>query len=359
VVRWRINALKAYQRHLEKLVSEKTVEVVEQNAMLLQQKEEITIQAENLQEANHEITKRQQEMTDSINYAKRIQDAILPQVQHIQELLPNSFILFRPRDIVSGDFYWFAEVTPFRNNSFKLQTSPDRQDFELIADLTKPKGKVIMAAADCTGHGVPGAFMSMIGNELLHEIVTEKGVTSPDQILYFLHARVHQALKQDETSNRDGMDISICLIDRNRQVIEFAGARSRMMYFQQGEMHELKGDKSPIGGEQRELERTFTLHTVSLLAPQTATAGESQVEADIEQAGLPTTLYMFSDGYIDQFGGKDRKKFRISQLRELLKENQHEDMPTQQKILENTLDQWMNEALEAQIDDIMVIGVKI
>jgi ligand-binding sensor domain-containing protein len=358
VVRWRIEALKAYQRHLEKLVTEKTHEVTEQNAMLLQQKEEITIQAENLHEANVEITKRQQEITDSINYAKRIQDAILPQVSQIQALLPDSFVLFRPRDIVSGDFYWFAEVEPFRNQTFKLQTTPDRQDFEIVADLTKPKGKVVVAAADCTGHGVPGAFMSMIGNELLHEVVTEKGISSPEQILHFLHVRIRQALRQGESTNRDGMDISICLIDRDRQVLEYAGARGRMLYFQQGAMHELKGDKFPIGGEQREIERVFTLHSVSLVTKKVIeTVGGAGVE--IDEIPLPTTLYMFSDGYIDQFGGKDRKKFRISQLREILQTHQEKSMQAQQQILENALDKWIEEGNEAQIDDVMVIGIRL
>ncbi len=313
---WRIKALKAYQKHLEKLVKEKTVEVTKQNIELKQQKEEITMQAENLKYANLEITRKQQEITDSITYAKHIQEAILPQPQYIQDILPQSFVLFKPRDIVSGDFYWFEKIST-NANEYKL----------------------IIAVADCTGHGVPGAFMSMIGNELLHEIVKEKHITSPEKILYQLHIRIRQALKQEETNNRDGMDIAIITIDYQQKIFQYAGAKSRILYAKNNMICEIKGDKMPIGGEQTEIERLFTLHNIPFTDDM--------------------KIYMFSDGYIDQFGGKNGKKFMISQFQQLLENITQKPMHTQQEILENTLQNWIAEAYEEQIDDITVLGIKI
>jgi serine phosphatase RsbU (regulator of sigma subunit) len=163
--------------------------------------------------------------------------------------------------VVSGDFYFFEEVDK----------------------------KLIIMAVDSTGHGVPGAFMSMIGINLLEEIILSKRNTNPAEILTLLHKKIRFALKQGETDNRDGMDLSIVVIDKEKQIMEFAGAKNAMIYIQNNELFTLKADKMPIGGEQKEEERIFTKQSV-----------------DISQ---PTTIYLFTDGYQDQFGGKSKKKF--------------------------------------------------
>ena len=213
--------------------------------------------------------------------------------------------------MVSGDFYFFGEVD----------------------------NKLIIMAVDCTGHGVPGAFMSMIGMNLLEEIIVFQKNTNPAEILTLLHKKIRLVLKQAETQNGDGMDLSMIVIDKEKQIMEFAGAKNAMIYIQNKELFTLKADKMPIGGEQKEMERVFTKQSVDI--------------------SLPTTIYLFSDGYQDQFGGKNKKKFMVSQMRELFLGFQNMQMSAQQNILDETIENWMAEGQEKQIDDILVLGVKI
>jgi serine phosphatase RsbU (regulator of sigma subunit) len=265
-------------------------------------------------EQHEEIRKSNEKTTASINYARRIQSAMLPDRAAMQRALPDSLIFFRPRDIVSGDFYWFL----------------DKDD------------KVFIAAIDCTGHGVPGAFMSMIGNEFLNEIVTLQDIESPELVLAELHKKVRKALKQADSDNRDGMDVSLCVIDRANRVLEFAGAKSPLIYLRQNdagqpEVHHLKGDKNPIGGLQKEAERVFTKHLVPL--------------------DKPTSFYIFTDGFQDQFGGPEGRKFSIGQMKDLFLANYQMPMERQRGLLRNTLTEWMGN--EKQIDDILLLGFRV
>lgn len=272
-----------------------------QNAQVLRQ----------VEEQKKEIELQKNNITASIDYARQIQDAMLPTYQSIQKHLPKSFVLFKPRDIVSGDFYYFTANTS--NN------------------------KMVLAAIDCTGHGVPGAFMSLIGNDILNGIIEQEGITKADIVLDKLHRGVRNSLNQYNSSNRDGMDISLCVIDRQAKTVEFAGAMNSLVYIQNGELTRLIGDKMPIGGEQREVNRKFHSHTIDI--------------------SIPTTLYLYSDGYQDQFGGKGNRKFMAPRFRELLYSIYQKPMIEQKNMLESTLENWQEG--NAQLDDILVIGVNI
>ncbi len=313
----RMRAITIQKKMLESLVEERTISLRQANEDLLQQKEEIAAINENLSEKSQElldskavIEKKNADITASINYAKRIQQTLLPPMHEIGEELPDFFILFRPRDGVSGDFYWF-----------------DKKD-----------DKIILAAVDCTGHGVPGAIMSMIGIEQLTEIINVNQITHADEILDELHQGVRTILRQRETGNRDGMDMALCVINKTTHKMEFAGAKNPLVYVQKGELFRIRGDKYPIGGKQLEKRRKFTRHTIDIA----------------EQ----TVIYLFSDGYQDQFGGKEGMKFMSPKFRNLLLEISIQPMDKQQQILEETLDQWMMQKYK-QLDDILVMGVRI
>ncbi len=292
------------------------------NAQVQQAKEEIETQSEELQESNNalnlaytEIHEKNKDIVDSITYAKRIQTAILPFEERIGNGFgkDNFFILFKPKDIVSGDFYWFEEIqTP--NETIKF-----------------------MVVADCTGHGVPGAFMSMIGNQLLHEIIIKNHIYSPDLILNNLHKEVHRVLRQKETNTNDGMDIVILAISPTK--IEYAGAMNSLYYVQNGELKEIKATKKAIGGFQSEEERYFEKHELNL--------------------ETTTTFYLCSDGFQDQFGGEHNKKFMIKNLKNLLFEISDKPMAEQKQILETTIFNWMLVGNKTQTDDICLLGIKL
>lgn len=286
---------------LRHALEESNYKLSEQNVELEAQQKQILMQKDNIEEKNKNITA-------SINYGQRIQQAMLPPLKDIQTALPDSFILFRPRDIVSGDFYWFKEI----------------------------EDKIFISAVDCTGHGVPGAFMSMIGNELLHKVVTDFGITEVDKVLEQLNKSVRKALKQEDTHNRDGMDMTLVGIHKNAPTIEFAGAKNPIYYVQNETMHQIKGDKTPIGGMKIKRQEEYTKHLI-----------------DVSQ---PTTFYLFSDGFQDQFGGPDNKRFMTKRFRDLLLDIHSYPMEEQKNLLEKALEDWMQD--EEQLDDILVIGVK-
>lgn len=284
-------------------------------AIIKQQNDELQTYIENLNILNRQVEKEREkfntlynELKSSINYAKRIQDASLPNSNIISWFLNDFFVLFKPKDVVSGDFYWFAQR----------------------------KEKIILITADCTGHGVPGAFMALIGNNLLNRIINIFGVMSPELILYELHKDIRQTLKQKDTDNRDGMDISVCVIDIEKDTLEFAGANHSFYYIQNNELQIIKGDRKSIGGMQIEEERIFTKTTID--------------------ASIPTVFYLFSDGYVDQFGGVEDRKFLSKHFRELLLQIYQKPMAEQKQLLESAFMEWKGE--RKQTDDVLVIGAK-
>lgn len=265
-------------------------------------------QKEIIEQQKNVVEEQKKEIVDSINYANRIQNAVLTDASVWQSISANHFILFKPKDIVSGDFYWAHQV----------------------------KNKDIWAVADCTGHGVPGAFMSMLANSLLNEIVVEFKVNNAGEILDRLRTKIIAALSKENNQQNDGMDIALCVYDRISGELEFSGANNNALLVRDNVIKELKGDKMPVGKYHGE-EKQFTSTRIKL-EPN-----------DI--------IYMYTDGFADQFGGPKGKKFRYKQLDELLLANHKKDMDTQRQILEQTHLQWKGDLL--QTDDICVVGMKL
>lgn len=288
-----------------------------------------------LLEASKEvIEEKNKNITDSITYAKRIQEAILPPKEEIASCFPEHFIFYTPRDIVSGDFYWFAhtESVPIYQESGNFQISE-----KVLEGFDNEK--VVLAAVDATGHGVPGAFMSMIGNDLLGQIVQDNHTHHADEILNELHHRIRKVLNQENTQIQDGMDVALVVIDLEEKTLEFAGAKNPLVYIQNNEVNLIKGDKFSIGGEHLGMDRKFTKHTI-----------------DVSQK---TTFYLYSDGFQDQFGGKNDRKFMSRRFRELLFEIHQLPMQEQRQILETTFQNWMKEGNVEQVDDVLIIGAQI
>lgn len=263
---------------------------------------------------NELIEQKNQSITESIEYAKRIQEALLPYPERVAAALPEHFILYKPRDIVSGDFYWFLEKN----------------------------GLAIIAVADCTGHGVPGAFMSMIGEALLTQIVSDRSILHVDQILAEMHQGIRRALKQDRamkgaSTTLDGMDLGVCVVDLENNETHYAGANIPLVYVQNGQLHEIIPDRHPIGGLQLEEARTFTPHLVKV--------------------PTPTTFYMFSDGYLDQFGGKSKRKYSYARFKEFLMRIQFQTLAQQRESLQQELDNWRG--TNRQLDDVLVMAWRL
>lgn len=296
--------LRSYQAHLEDKVKARTLELENERNRVKEMNEELITQNELIADKNKSIT-------DSIEYAVKIQEATLPQITAIKAELPELFILYKPRDIVSGDFYWYAKLD----------------------------NKIVLAAVDCTGHGVPGAFMSMIGNQLLHDIVGEQKIINPGKILNELNARIRTALQQDELDNQDGMDMALCVIDKQAHKIEFAGAKNSLVFVQDNEAKELKADRASIGGFQRLGFESFTTQTLQVESPK-------------------QTFYMFSDGYQDQMGGKRGRKFMRKQLYQTFESIHDKPMSEQQQVLNNTFNDWRGTSFE-QLDDVLVVGFRV
>lgn len=279
-----------------------------------------------LQKQHEKLADQHEKITSSINYAQRIQAASLPTISEIETRLKNQFILFKPRDVVSGDFYWF--YNPQSTNLHSDKTSLKIQHTEK---------EYLIAAIDCTGHGVPGAFMSMIGFNILNRIVSN-GELSPAEILSQLHAEINAALNQEESQNVDGMDMVICSVNEEKKELTMAGAKNSLVYIQNNELTAIKGDIYPIGGAKHGSDLTFTNHTVKF--DQT------------------THFYMYSDGYIDQFGGPNNKKFMSKKFKNLLLDIHQHPVEEQKLTLENTINDWMGKE-HKQLDDILVWGFKL
>ncbi len=262
------------------------------------------------------VDKQNEKIIDSITYAQRIQQSILMEESEIQKYFPDLYIYYKPKDIVSGDFYWCAEIND----------------------------QIILAAVDCTGHGVSGAFMSMIGNTLLNQIVNEKYHTKPSEILRLLNLGVYEALhqKKDGTLSDDGMDIALCCIDYKNNRLQYAG-QNPLYILSDGKIEVIKGDIYGIGGGSMiakihdPLQKIFTNHVIPI------------------KEGM--SIYLSTDGYMDQFGGTDRKKFGTQKFKELLLNNQHLSMQRQKELIESAHEEWKGNT--PQIDDILIIGVKV
>jgi serine phosphatase RsbU (regulator of sigma subunit) len=283
--------------------------LIRQNEEINKQRQEIDDKNKNLEQAFSEIKNKNEKITASINYARMIQQATLPSPERIHTLLPESFVFYKPKDIVSGDFYWIGEKDH----------------------------KIIVTAADSTGHGVPGAFMSMLGTNLLNRI-TSRTQPEPDLILHELHKGLNTTLNKKETDNKDGMDMALFVIDKNNNKISFAGAKNSLAYIQNGELTVIKGNRETVGGHYEEKERFFTRTDINL--------------------NTPTWLYVFTDGFQDQFGGENgEKKFSSRRLHELILQNHQKDMSSQKQVFEETIENWRKNY--KQIDDILVIGVKV
>ncbi len=295
------------------------------NKILIQQKKdiedknvELEIQQKAIIEQNEKIQKINEKITGSISYASRIQKAMLPKPEAFNDYFKESFVFFKPREKVSGDFYWLSKS--------------DEEE------------KVIVAAVDCTGHGVPGALMSMIGNSYLDQIVNNQLITAPDMILNLLHINVRLSLNQEKNQVHDGMDITICAIDYKNSIIEFAGARNSIYYIVNDELTQIRGDVMDIGGVQREKERKFSKQIIPF-------------QKDM-------VLYMFSDGYQDQFGGKSRQKYMRKQFKDYLLKIHKLPMDEQYYLLDQNFEEWRDYGDGSgnkcdQIDDVLVIGLKL
>ena len=287
-LKWKVKSLQKQNQLLEDKVELRTREVVEQKKI---------------------IEEKNKDITSSIRYAKRIQDALLPAKKYMDEHMGDYFVLFKQKDIVSGDFYW----------------------------VNKKDDKLFFAAIDCTGHGVPGAFVSLVAHGNIQRALIMFGMRTPAGILDKLNEGVTDVLSRGgETSDiKDGMDISLCALDRKNMKLEFSGANHPLLLLRNGQLQETKGDKQPIG--QHISRKNFTNHEITV------------------QKG--DVIYLFSDGYADQFGGKDGKKFKRSRLKELILSIAGKPMNEQKTILDETIEAWRGD-LE-QIDDILIMAVNV
>jgi serine phosphatase RsbU (regulator of sigma subunit) len=247
---------------------------------------------------------------DSINYASKIQKAMLPSVKTIAESFSDFMLLFLPQNVVSGDFYWYRKLDNY----------------------------VVFIVADCTGHGVPGAFMSMLGMSFLNDVVMENRTEKPDEILEILREKVKTSLKQTKQNKiaSDGMDMSLCILDTKNNVLHFAGANNPLYLIRNKQLHIFKADPQPVSIYLKEAE--FTHQKIEV------------------QKG--DCIYIFSDGYIDQFGGEHGDKFKSKRFKELLVAISDQPMSEQKIILERMLEEWMHDRFE-QLDDILVFGVRV
>lgn len=300
--------------------------LLEQNLAMIRQREKIIHTQKELEKNNRllelhnyeiklkndEIQEQNQDVKDSIEYAQRIQSALLPSSEKLNDIIRESFVLLKPKDIVSGDFYW----------------------------VYQEEEKIILAAIDCTGHGVPGAFMSLIAKQLLDDIVIQQKIMQPADILNQLHEKIRNSLNQAESDNKDGMDMTLCLIDTVHKKVTFAGAYNPMIVIQNDDLNVIKGDSFPIGGWHFQgSDRAFRQIEVALNPDQ------------------DTMIYLYSDGYQDQFGGGDDRKFMKSRFRKLLQTIHQKPLKQQKEILNQTIEDWKGK--HPQVDDILVIGLKL
>ncbi len=291
-----------------RIKKESNIQLEAKNRLILKQKDEIQQQKEIAESQRDQIAYQKKHITDSIHYALRIQTALLPSLELFSEKLDH-FVLYKPRDIVSGDFYWVSEIGH----------------------------RIMIISADCTGHGVPGAFMSMLGVSYLNEIILNRGIIQPDQVINSLRDEVVRALKQKESDSeiKDGMDICVCLLDPENRTLQFAGALCPLWIISNGELSEIKGDKMPVAIHENM--EPFTNHWIDLKKGD--------------------TFYMFSDGFADQFGGPNQKKYLSKNFKKTLGKLHAKTMYQQGAELDRIFEEWRKDI--EQIDDVTVIGVRV
>lgn len=296
-VRWRTVRLLQDKEELEQVVQERTLEIQDQKT--------------EIERSRDEIAKYAKDITDSIKYAKRIQKAIFPNWRDVREILPEVMVFYQSKDLVSGDFYLAEKVG----------------------------NKTVFAAVDCTGHGVPGGFMSIVANNLLQQAIRQLGLTNPAEILDYANKGITNTLHQtyEESSVKDGMDVAMCCWDQERSVVEYAGAYNPLYLFRDGNLKQIKADRFPVGTFIGEKARKFTNHVIEVKS------------GDV--------LYIFSDGFADQFGGPKGKKFMQSRFRDLLRDIHTKSLDEQYDILSKTFSKWKGNL--DQIDDVCVLGVRI
>jgi phosphoserine phosphatase RsbU/P len=306
-----IAQLESYYYELEEKVKERTLKIEKQKEELANQRDALAEKNTQLNEAYLEIEEQKKHIMDSIYYARRIQTAILPSFALLDAKLKTYFIFYLPKDIVSGDFYWMAEVD----------------------------GLVMIAAVDCTGHGVPGAFMSIVGYNQLHNAVSVKKARKASDILNELNKGVINTLNENtsDSSIKDGMDMTLCVFDFPHKKVDFAGANNPIILVRDNKPIKYKGDRFPIGAYVEDQTQLFTNNEINLK------------KGDM--------IYLFSDGYADQFGGPENKKFFTKRFEELLFEIHGKPLEEQKELLKTTLYDWMGS--NGQVDDILVIGIKI
>ncbi len=263
-----------------------------------------------LDQQNTELKKAYQHIHSSVVYAQRIQQSILVKPEGIKQHFEDAFVFFRPKDIVSGDFYWFGQID----------------------------NKLIITAVDCTGHGVPGAFMTMMGNSMLNEIVNERRITEPAKILSELHKKIHTALlASGNTSSNDGMDIALTCVDSKTKEVQFAGANNPLYFISNKEFKTIKGERSGLGGTKNDKELKFENHEIDI--------------SEIDR------FYLVSDGFQDQFGGKENRKYMKKRFKNLLLDISEKPFDQQEQILDKELTDWKGK--NDQTDDVLVIGIKL
>jgi len=262
-----------------------------------------------LSDKNKIIEDKNKEIIDSINYAKRIQQALLTSETDLKKCFADVFVLYKPKDIVSGDFYWYAES----------------------------EHNKILAVADCTGHGVPGAFMSMMGYEMLQDIILKENITTTAEALKLLDVRITETLNKSDKSFRDGMDMALCAFSKTKQSVQFSGANRPVLHFSNGMLTEYAPDKNTIGGDVDGTDKKYRVQDIAIKP------------GDV--------FYFFTDGYADQFGGAGGKKFKYKQLKEILQTIHADPLELQKQKLEAAFETWKGN-LE-QVDDVCVIGIKV
>ncbi|MFN8256559.1 MAG: SpoIIE family protein phosphatase [Bacteroidales bacterium] len=305
-VKWAEKYL-SWQKFVMRLYQERLAELLAQHDLIVEQKNEIVVQND--------------QITSSIQYAQRIQQAVLTSGWYIDERLPEHFVFYKPRNIVSGDFYWMSHINSPENDENNLSEG----------DL------ILIAAADCTGHGVPGAFMSMLGISFLNEIIAHYQYHSTDGILNILREKVKKSLQHsvDPNTPKDGMDIALCIIDLQNYKMQFSGANNPLYLYRNQQLIEVKGTKNPIGQYIREV--PFQMDEIDIL------------KHDV--------FYIFSDGYLSQFGGENDETFKSKRFKEMLSEIHQKPMFEQERILDSRFKAWKGN--NEQTDDVLVIGIRI
>ncbi len=291
----------------ELITYQKSIE--EQGKVLKENNEEISTQNKIIEEKSKTLEETYKHIKDSITYAQRIQNALLGNPKDITNYFSESFLFFQPKDIVSGDFYWF-----YQNEDYS-----------------------ILVVADCTGHGVPGAFMTIMGANFLDEIVREQQIYEPSEILYQLDNKITTSLKQINSKVNDGMDVGVLVLGKDKSKVQFAGAKNPLWIINTNKVEQYKGSKFPIGSTQYKIPKQFETQTISV--------------------NKRDMLYLFSDGFQDQFGGENNKKYLKKRFREFLVSIHNQDAELQNEKLKNELASWKNN--KKQTDDICIAGIRV